>query len=309
MKENEIIDDAKKLISVHFSDMTEMLDIVQNPDQYFGQARMAQARQNNKYVFDINCNEVDKSASWYGVQGRTTKQMIELSVIGDHELYSDVKKMSDQIQTSISLDDNFNIVPVKRRKRVYGDFGNEIDIHRVNQGKFESAWQKTITEKIDQEHNLICLLIDIGANCNISARDMLWTSAATLKICEIFEAAGKNVKIIVGSGATGATHSNYNMTVTCCVKEYNYHLNPERLAAMSHVGFFRSACFICMCLSSHRVQSNLGRHRDLCDLVPLQLQDEVNSGKTKIVNLRRAISLSDAISSIKKAEKDLLANS
>lgn len=310
MEAHELINREKRKVSIHFNNMLDMIDVINNPDVYFSEPRMANAKRTNYDIYRGIIGQYDHSGGdWFGIHGRSTKELLNLSIDGDHILYENfLSKMVSDLNIEIQVSDQFNIISKRKRKKIKGDFGNEVDIHMINQGKLDTAWTKTVSEVIDQEHSLICLLIDIGGNCNIDAKTMLWTAAAAIKVCDIFEKAGKSVKIITGASATRTCVNGYDMSVTCCIKDYNYHLSVERLAAMCHIGFYRSACFICKTLSSLPVNYNLGHSETLRKFTPLQIESEIMEGKTKAIFLNRAMSADQAMQSITMAESDMMSN-
>lgn len=289
-----------KLISIHFENMTDMMDVIAD--------KTKTTSVNIRKLEDI-LGEYHSNPDWFGGTSQYTRDVLSKSVDGDHNLYrSSLVPMIDQLNQLIQIKDNINEVPILRRKKVNKQFGDELDIHKVYQGKLDTAWRTTERVEFDQEHHLITLLIDIGGNCNIDAKDTLWVAASCLKVVSDIERSGKSVQIIVGGAATTVTTNGSDMTVTCTVKKYNEHLSVERLAAMSHIGFYRSACFIGKTLNQEKLQWNLGYSATLQQLVPIPIQDEINNGKTKIVNIPKALNLDQAVRSIKRAEADLLKN-
>lgn len=291
------------LISFHYDDIFEVLDIYNN--------NKSEIPDCNRQLFkNFSESLYCEGSKWFGDCAKNFKQCLENALYGNTELYNfHILPMIGKINTKFNVCDNTNIVPVIKRRKAQKGFGDELDIHKINQGKLDVAWRTTERIEFDQEHHLITLLIDIAHNANIDARDSYWLAASVLKITESLERAGKQVQIIVGGIVLDADNKRNNLTASFTVKKYNQHLNVERLAPMCCLGFFRTACFLAYATNENKCKSSLGHASTFKTCLPIDLQSEVDSGKTKVVLVERALSLNEAIRSIQQAQKDLINNS
>lgn len=259
----------------------------------------------------VNCDTQDMGPNIMSFQNYMTRKsdiraigftnsdagdVIRHALIGDEHMYENMLSKASKLY-SAEVGEYSQVVKVSKRKRVQGDHGDEYDIHKAYQGKFDSAWTRYKRVAVDENHNLVTLFIDVGDNWDISASSSLWRGAVALKITDILEREGKSVKIIVGAKTVNVYQSKYGKksTVSIVVKDYGEKLIPERLAAMCHLGFYRVFGFAAKCCyGKQKVNSNLGQNLRIDDVVPLQLLTEVNRGHTRMVYVNRSSNLYSA---------------
>jgi len=283
--------------------------------QHIEDLTLVRNKSNREYLTDLIRREYHGSyaVEWFGLGPRNLKEAIKSAVDGNPILYKEIQNRMSQINSRIDVYDNINSTTVIKRKKVHREFGNEIDIHKVYQGKLDTAWTATQRVEIDQEHHLVTILIDIGGNCNIDAMKALWTAVACLKFVEVLEAAGKQIQVIVG-GVANQVAGVSDMSISMVVKKYSEHLNIERLAAMCQIGYYRSAGFAAKLISEKTCNAGLGRSVDFSlgfnnFKLPIPLHDEYKAGKTKIVLFKKALDFHGALESIKHAQEVLIKNS
>jgi hypothetical protein len=237
------------------------------------------------------------------------KDCIEFALIGDNKLYQEyalpkIEELNRHINSK--PDDYIQHIQQKKRKRVKTNFGNELDIHAVFQGRLDQAWDSTKIIEKDQEHRFITILADIGENWGADAKHSIWTMAVILKINDEIELAGKNVQIIVGDCARETIREKPLTTISCTIKKYNERLSVERLAAMTHLGFFRSFCFMGLYSSKYMCQEGLGWHESFDkEKMPIGIKEEIAEGHTRAIIIRRSLNLDDAVNSLKSAYSQL----
>lgn len=247
---------------------------------------------------------------WFGPSATNSKQVLNLALLGDDALGEMVREMWSELDDATGkrqTDYRQRIQQVKRRK-LRSDFGDELDIHKVYQGHLDTAWTRTERIEIDVEHSLITLFIDIGGNCNIKCTDTLWRAAVATRLVSELEAAGKSVKVVVGGAVSGLFRRkrHINTTVSVVVKEFNQPLSVERLAAMTHIGFFRSFGFVALeRFDVDDTTSHLGHSIPISDSIPVQLQEEIDEGHTRFVHIEGANSLHAAKRELESAYKQM----
>lgn len=82
-----------------------------------------------------------------------------------------------------------------RRKRVRGDYGDHLDIHRVYAGTIENAWDR-LHRGTRHGPKVVTIWCHISTTCMYSAEQMFWRGAATMAITESLEVAGYRVRIV-----------------------------------------------------------------------------------------------------------------
>lgn len=202
-----------------------------------------------------------------------------------------------------------NTIQVKRRKRIKSSFGNELDIHKVYQGKIDTAWDSTIIVKDESIVNFITLCICVGQNWDIPGIDSIWTCAVALKIVDELELAGKNIKIIVFDVGKGVIREKQYTTVSSVVKDYKDRLAPTRLGAMTHLGFLRSFIFCGFAMSKYLCYEHLGHavHMDggKRHLLPINIRDDEKQGMSKPIVIGQSLNLHQAVISLRDAYNQL----
>lgn len=293
----EIFEENNKLCSVHFESVLELLDYEGGKNE------------RNFSGFKEKLNDRNDTR-WYGGDSRTAKQVIDKALLGDPKMLASLRKKVSILteEVGVNTTDYIQRVQTVKRKRVTGAFGDEIDIHKVYQGQANEAWRSMIREEVDAEHHLVTLLVDICENSNVGAEESLWRAAATYKLVSDLEGAGKSVKVLVGSASTNTyERCNKILTTSVVVKEYGQQLPYERLAAMTHLGFFRTFCFAAFyAQDKYSLTDGYGRATTIKEnIMPLQLKPEIDAGHTKYVVVGRARNLGGAVISLESAYKQM----
>lgn len=288
-----IILEDEKMVSVCFNSISELMDYEQEPDvDSYNRKRF------EKYIGRTSTNETFRPRE-LGPYNSTRKEVIEHALLGHPEMFKKLKVMMKQLDQATgknTMDYEQNISVVKRmRKRDY--FGDELDIHKVYQGQLDKAWERRQRIEVDSKMHLVTILIDYVGNWDENATNSLWRSAVACRIAEELESAGKTVKIMVGSMTNSPMQYDRRKSATSIViKDYNQPLNLERLAAMTHLGFFRTFGFAALCAHKYKVNSGLGYSDNIrADNLPIQLAKEVDAGHTRFVHIGRASTLDQAI--------------
>jgi hypothetical protein len=131
-----------------------------------------------------------------------------------------------------------------RRRRERADQGAELDIHAVYRGDLSRAWTRSRRKASSGVRNL-SLIVDLAANCDVTADQLFWRGAAALRLTAALTDAGYNVGIF---GAASGTNADTEGTVDYCqivsIKDPDQPLDMDRLAALTAMpGFFRTSLF------------------------------------------------------------------
>lgn len=293
----------QRIVSVHFDSMMELLDcdINEATQNEYNRSRF------NKIVHD---GEVYETAGWLAPTNKNTKDVINHALLGDEILYNRLRGMVDLIDAEVGKNTTVYRQHVTKVKRIrkHDTFGDELDIHKVYQGKSEIAWERRVRTTSNEEHNLVTILVDIGGVGDDDVIDSLWRAAATLKLVEDYESAGKSIKIIVGSVAMKAFQQRPGVliTQTITVKNYNERLPLQRVAAMCHLGFHRTFSFAGRLSQPDEISFTYGRSIPITEqLMPIELKREIDSGTTKLIIVPRYDSKYGAIATIRKVYDEL----
>jgi hypothetical protein len=132
-----------------------------------------------------------------------------------------------------------------RRRRERADQGAELDIHAVYRGDLSRAWTRS-RRKASSTARSISLVIDLAANCDITADQLFWRGAAALRLVSALTDAGYSVAVFgVAAGQGVDTESTVNVCQMVSIKDEDQPLDLDRLAALTAMpGFFRTSLFV-----------------------------------------------------------------
>lgn len=131
-----------------------------------------------------------------------------------------------------------------RRRAIWSNQGDALDIHRVYSGQLDTAWRRT-----QRQQSVKSAVRTIAFQTTRSAADSpsLWinTGAAVYKLTDLIQQAGYSVRIIAGDSANAITRTNgacFDFGVT--VKAPDSPMEPNALAAMvAHPVMCRGAIY------------------------------------------------------------------
>lgn len=145
-----------------------------------------------------------------------------------------------------------------KRRRMRGEYGDELDIHKVYAGALSTAWERR-GPKLRVATRNIKLLVNIAQNANTSAQKMQWVGVAALRLAEAFEKAGYRVAI---DGVDGSNKVSDKEHILCVfpLKSYESPLDIMSLtSAVCFAGFFRGAGFMNLGLADGQISDGLGQ--------------------------------------------------
>lgn len=284
-------------ISIHFHSIMDFMEFKPT----------GEAEANNGRAFK-NFLRGSGDRKWFGPTNKNASQVITHALVGDISLGKRVTKMWAELDaaTNKNTQDYTQRIQVARRKRVRKSFGDELDIHKVYQGQLDTAWSATERVVTDVQHSLITLFVDIGGNANDDAVKSLWRATVITRLVDELVAAGKSVRVLAG----GASQDTYyaekrKSTVSCVVKEYNEHLSVDRLAAMTHTGFYRVFGFAAKMAYHHKAVSSLGYSVNIHSAIPVQIQEEIDEGHTRIIHVDKCMDVTQAIRALERCYEQM----
>lgn len=161
--------------------------------------------------------------------------------------------------TKLVMDGQMQAPPPQsiRRRKMQGDYGDEVCIHKINTGNLGTAWRrKSPRAKIGVKN--IHLLANTGQHCGITAEQAKWVGVACLSIAEALQEAGYNVAVDAIMGAADISDKE-NIVFVVPLKPYEMPMDIEGLSgALCFPGFFRGAGFMNFGFAHGEIVSWLG---------------------------------------------------
>lgn len=130
----------------------------------------------------------------------------------------------------------------RRRRRVWADTGDSIDMQRMYSGQLDRAWQRTRREAQGMPPALT-LVVPVHAPAVVGADALVWRAAAALAVVQAWTAAGYSVAVVAAARGkySAADHDDTREYATnVAVKPARARLDPSALVASMHPGVFRS---------------------------------------------------------------------
>lgn len=290
-------EENEKLVSVHFD---SILDLIEGD---FPECA------NKKRLKDIMSN-LKCDSNFYGKTNKTYRQVIDHALIGDSVLMENLEQKIKILRDVLGKNTREYDQKVKsqKRKRRFDNDGDELDIEKVYNGELDTCWSRTEKIEFDKDHKFVTLFIENGGLSNVGVESSFWRAAVSVFLTEELEKAGKTVRIIVGSCSRQSIVGSWRMmTQSMTVKEYNQRVSLERIAAMTHIGFFRCVGFAMRLACKHVIDYSFGYTEKISsNTYPLQLQKQISKGNMRLIHINSATSQWQAIDAIEYAYKQFL---
>lgn len=200
------------------------------------------------------------SRNWYGPGCSTAREFTAHVDKGWEHLVNSVKSKANELVFKPDVMPAA-VTTAMRRKRVRAEAGNELDIHRVYQGRMDTAWSATKHELQNMRRRAVHIYINIGGMAMVDVNDSQWRAAAAYRICDIFQRNNYSVEITVGASATGVFRKTSRMMHTSfTAKPSNMPLNLNLLAVQATLGWHRVFNFHARCCNNagYEVSGSMG---------------------------------------------------
>lgn len=158
-------------------------------------------------------------------------------------------------------------IPTVRRRRTRGDFGDNLDIHRVNSGNLDRAWDRMSRENgamVAGSH--LTVVVELTTAWFEDVDSVFWRGAATALAVDALQESGRNVQIIAVAALTELGHSKYDaLEVAVEVKPFDQPMNTDAvIAATGLAGTFRTLFFHAVaCSTDAPLSDSIGVVRDM----------------------------------------------
>jgi hypothetical protein len=131
----------------------------------------------------------------------------------------------------------------RKRKPVWRDQGDELDVDRALVGDWGTAWRAS-HRMWSPGPSTVDLYAAIGGNAHRSADELFWAGATAAILTDLLEGAGYTVRVIGSIVAINRNDSQRAMVTRVVVKETSEPLRLDALAAVAcHAGVFRTLGF------------------------------------------------------------------
>ena len=173
--------------------------------------------------------------SWLGVDSvaEVEKALVEGYAKGADQIDALYDKFVARLPRAIDI----------KRRRVFSEIGDSLDILAVYAGRFDKAWSTT---KRAMKHgtSIVRIVVDIGGNCGMSPQQLQNRGLAALALSRIIVKAGYSCEIVAAIGIRNAAPRGKAMLLSCVVKPRHAHADSRTLAAtLALAGFFRTVFF------------------------------------------------------------------
>lgn len=185
--------------------------------------------------------------SWFGCA--TYDQFIRILSHGDIRYVNMIEKALVDLPLPRSL----------KRRRMWGEFGEELCIHKVNSGNLSTAWNYRSPKTRTGAKN-IRLVVTIGNNSSSEAEELQWIGVAALAVAQSAINSGYSVAIDAIAAGTNTTGQE-NLAQLMPIKTYGEPLDVMSLSSVvCFPGFFRGPGFMNHGLCENgTINSSLGR--------------------------------------------------
>lgn len=189
----------------------------------------------NQIICDLWDNGHSHKREWLGVpkgSGLGTSAIVELVRNGWTEGLARINDTLGQIAPDIAA-------PLDLRRRlVWGDAGDEIDIHRVYSGQLQTAWRKS-ARSARRTLRHVSLAVDVLCGGKLDADVLFWRGAALVRLVDLLQEYGYIVSVM--AGFCGQTFGNENVDCRITIKQPDQPVTLVDLAACTALpAFFRS---------------------------------------------------------------------
>ena len=179
--------------------------------------------------------DASQAQAWYGVDDLQTA----LRICDTQTWPEGLARMREELDLMVDVPIPHSI----KRRSVWGDQGDTLDIHRVYSGQLDRAWRRTVRRTRPASQSIVIITPLTIARAN-HADKAFWCGAAVIKLSDVLTQAGYNVSII-GMHSTASAVSNNRAFDSVVVKQAEAPLDVEALvASIAFAGFMRTKCFI-----------------------------------------------------------------
>lgn len=224
------------LIERHFESISEYMDL--RPSSHNAD-------------FWRNYTGYGQSIKWFGIDGGIGVTLKTIRVGWEDGL----RKVEESMR-SITVPPSTGL----RRRTVRGDHGDELDIHRVNNGQFDTAWTRRARRNAAFGHAQKTIFVPLSVNSVIDSSVLFWRGAAAVILADALVANGYSVEIVGMCASNSIDMGNrFDVSDTFIIKSHDMPLDRTELAtAACLAGFYRIHGFKAWVSHDFKVRNSLG---------------------------------------------------
>lgn len=223
-----------------------------------------QVQEINRWKYD---DLAERTASWWGA-GDTAEEVRDLIA---HGWKDGVNRMLDAMG---KFGGEFHATSIKRQI-IRGDYGDELDIHRVYSGSLGDAWTRRKRQR-KVSPSIVTIGCNLAINGSQSPDELFWRGAAVLRLADVLTEAGYSVEIVAWLKSCGTTESGKDIEQVIRIKESSDPLDLNSVAStLCLAGFLRLNMFQNYAKLEERVSYGLGKPE--YDYVPAEYKSCVHA--------------------------------
>lgn len=194
-----------------------------------------------------------RDADWYGLPNPGKNQAEVCKMFADGWDYG-ARQVQEMLDTMPRI-----VLPDIRRKLIWADNGDSVDMDRVRAGRLDQAFRRP--KRNGKGVPRISLWADIGGNYNVEASELFWRGAAMCALGAALVKSGYSVELRCGCYID--THQEKSMLYTACIKPYTTPFTLPDLAAAVSPAMFRAVGIAWIYKYAPFGLPGAGHHQDL----------------------------------------------
>jgi hypothetical protein len=212
-------------------------------------ALAARPTEQNRDIVEGSYAKHRGETSWFGPECNSAEDALALFARG----WSDgVARLSE-----LRADSTFRPRSIRRR-RVWCDQGDAVDIHRVYAGRLDQAWQRA-TRQTRAGSPRVSIVASLSISAGQTTSDLFWRGAAVCRLSDVLSEAGYSVEIIGLKANARLGEDGGHGVHAIPLKASEQPLDLANIAAaLCHSGFGRSACYNMLGTYPRRCRGNFG---------------------------------------------------
>ena len=171
-------------------------------------------------------NPIRHSIDWTGYSSED--EFIETLRKGD-------KETANKITALKAIDFSPLVV---RRRTVWGEQGDAVDIHRVMRGESDVAWRSSKRNMREGGSRYVDVYMNGSGNCNLDSDELAWNGLLALKVTSELVHAGYFVRLTRLGVTEYINPDNTTVVTILTLKDYDEDLVVPKLAAVVGSGGF-----------------------------------------------------------------------
>ena len=217
-------------------------------------------------------------AEWFGMpaiaQHAPNKYAADMLTNGWHEGVERMQSAIDALTPPPSIG--------TRRRAVWSDAGDSIDMQRVYAGNLDAAWRKC-TRQSARAPRPVTIWLPMALPSTTAADVIFWRGAAVAVLADTLQQAGYSVAVngymnglLMTTSKDSRTHPQIDMTLT--IKPHRSPMDLGTLAAATALpsmvrGIYYAAVCIAGSIDGHKIKAGLSYHSDRNEYADMQPGD------------------------------------